>query len=147
MRFKEFYENTTMIDKIKSKYKIDDVLSNSIGFSKANQKWYGWSHRAIAGFGIGDECKKGDCAFNPSNKEEFLDNIKDEFKDKYYDNVEFKEMKHGIQVFYEINRKNSDVFKTNRIYRYPKNWGRGYWKAKTLDDAKQMAIDFAKSVS
>ena len=26
-----------------------------IGFDKKNKKWYGWSHRAIAGFGIGDE--------------------------------------------------------------------------------------------
>lgn len=26
----------------------------SIGFCEAEQKWYGWSHRAICGFGIGD---------------------------------------------------------------------------------------------
>jgi len=26
----------------------------SIGFNKNEQKWYGWSHRAICGFGIGD---------------------------------------------------------------------------------------------
>lgn len=26
----------------------------SIGFNKQEQKWYGWSHRAICGFGIGD---------------------------------------------------------------------------------------------
>jgi len=27
----------------------------SIGFNEAEQKWYGWSHRAICGFGIGDK--------------------------------------------------------------------------------------------
>ena len=27
----------------------------SIGFSKKLQKWFGWSHRAICGFGIGDK--------------------------------------------------------------------------------------------
>lgn len=27
----------------------------SIGFSDARDKWYGWSHRAVAGFGIGDK--------------------------------------------------------------------------------------------
>ena len=27
------------------------------GKSEANGKWYGWSHRAIASFGIGDEVK------------------------------------------------------------------------------------------
>lgn len=32
----------------------------SIGFCEAEQKWYGWSHRAIFGFGIGDTIKKGD---------------------------------------------------------------------------------------
>lgn len=26
----------------------------SIGFSEKEQKWYGWSHRAMFGFGIGD---------------------------------------------------------------------------------------------
>lgn len=32
---------------------------NSIGFSEREQKWYGWSHRAISGFG------KGDMIFEP----------------------------------------------------------------------------------
>ncbi len=27
----------------------------SIGFCEREQRWYGWSHRAICGFGIGDE--------------------------------------------------------------------------------------------
>jgi hypothetical protein len=27
----------------------------TIGFSDKEQKWYGWSHRAICGFGIGDK--------------------------------------------------------------------------------------------
>ena len=26
----------------------------SIGFSEREQKWYGWSHRALYGFGVGD---------------------------------------------------------------------------------------------
>ncbi|MDY6857474.1 MAG: hypothetical protein SWO11_22775 [Thermodesulfobacteriota bacterium] len=26
----------------------------SIGFNESEQKWYGWSHKAICGFGIGD---------------------------------------------------------------------------------------------
>lgn len=30
------------------------------GFSEKNQKWYGWSHRAICGFGIGDEVTSAD---------------------------------------------------------------------------------------
>ncbi len=27
----------------------------SIGFNEKEQKWYGWSHRAIFGFGLGDK--------------------------------------------------------------------------------------------
>ena len=42
-----------------------------IGFNPIEQKWYGWSHRAIFGFSIGKECKQGDCGFEPKNKEEF----------------------------------------------------------------------------
>lgn len=62
----------------------------SIGFSEKEQKWYGWSHRAIYGFGIGSKVKKGDAGYNPE---------------------------------------------------------KGEWVAKTLDDAKKMAIDFAEGVS
>jgi hypothetical protein len=32
----------------------------SVGFAEAEQKWYGWSHRAIFGFGIGDSVSEGD---------------------------------------------------------------------------------------
>jgi hypothetical protein len=31
-----------------------------LGFSEEEQKWYGWSHRAYYGFGIGYEVKEGD---------------------------------------------------------------------------------------
>ncbi len=31
----------------------------SIGFSEEEQKWYGWSHRAMYGFGVGDVVKEG----------------------------------------------------------------------------------------
>ena len=31
----------------------------SIGFCERDQKWYGWSHRAICGFGVGDVVKEG----------------------------------------------------------------------------------------
>ena len=32
----------------------------SIGFCEREQKWYGWSHRAIFGFGIGDQYFKAE---------------------------------------------------------------------------------------
>lgn len=44
----------------------------SIGFSEKEQKWYGWSHRAIYGFGIGDVAKEGDCCTEPGVVTEYL---------------------------------------------------------------------------
>lgn len=40
----------------------------SIGFSDKDQKWYGWSHRAIYGFGVGHKCKAGDCGVADGNR-------------------------------------------------------------------------------
>ncbi len=36
----------------------------TIGFSEKEQKWYGWSHRAIYGFSVGDKIKKGDIVYD-----------------------------------------------------------------------------------
>jgi len=44
----------------------------SIGFCEAEQKWYGWSHRAILGFGIGSTVKEGDCTNSSGWTEEYL---------------------------------------------------------------------------
>ena len=37
----------------------------SIGLNEKEQKWYGWSHRAIHGFSVGHVVKEGDCATSP----------------------------------------------------------------------------------
>lgn len=42
---------------IKGQKKYSDSQVNTFGKSEANGKWYGWSHRAVAGFGIGEELK------------------------------------------------------------------------------------------
>ena len=44
----------------------------SIGFSEREQKWYGWSHRAIYGFSVGDEVKEGDCCATTGWTDEWL---------------------------------------------------------------------------
>ena len=43
----------------------------SIGKSRHDGKWYGWSHRAIYGFSIGDTVKEGDCCAMCGTLEEF----------------------------------------------------------------------------
>lgn len=44
----------------------------SIGFSEKEQKWYGWSHRALYGFGIGHVVNEGDCAAGSGWTDEYL---------------------------------------------------------------------------
>lgn len=47
-------------------------ITCSIGFCKREQKWYGWSHRAIFGFAVGDVAKEGDCVCSSGWTEEYL---------------------------------------------------------------------------
>ena len=49
-----------------------DHQTASIGFSPSEQKWYGWSHRAIYGFGVGDEVKEGDLTNTSGYVEEYI---------------------------------------------------------------------------
>lgn len=44
----------------------------SIGFSEKDGKWYGWSHRAIYGFEIGNMVKEGDCTASSGWTDEYL---------------------------------------------------------------------------
>ena len=106
----------------------------SIGFCEKEQKWFGWSHRAIFGFGIGDTVKSGDCGFTPGNVIELFASLsKDERKRVAYVDADKLSIKNNLRGdWYEV---------------YDINVGRGEWTAQTLDDAKQMAIDFARSVS
>lgn len=43
----------------------------SIGYSPSENKWYGWSHRAVYGFGIGDVVKEGDLTASSGFVEEY----------------------------------------------------------------------------
>lgn len=44
----------------------------SIGYCPSETKWYGWSHRAMYGFGIGDVVEEGDCCASTGWTEEYL---------------------------------------------------------------------------
>lgn len=54
------------------KFEINDQLTHGLGFSSTQQKWYGWSHRALFGFGIGSTCVIGDAHYKASNKDEMI---------------------------------------------------------------------------
>jgi len=51
-----FEKQETPHDRIVKKYNLTDVSgSDSVGFDEEKGIWYGWSHRAIFGFKIGDK--------------------------------------------------------------------------------------------
>lgn len=135
--------------------------SSNIGFNPTKQKWYGWSHRAIFGFGVDSECKKGNCGFEPSNKEDFKEDCLKFWGDTDMNGDTHKlnpiaeegtqDGKLGIWVRFTYDDKIPNKKMRGKISgvfsEYPETWGKGEWTAKTLDEARVMAVDFARSVS
>lgn len=147
----------------KSNIKMNAV---NIGFNPTEQKWYGWSHRAIYGFGVGSECKKGDCGYVPDSVDELYDSITKPDKNGWAwqkpENVMKMTDRVRIRVHMTTCGPKDIVDKCDAVYNLkeevllpepapPKTFdikvGRGEWTAKTLEDAKQMAMDFAEGVS
>jgi len=127
---------------IKPELSVPEHNVCSIGWCETKQKWFGWSHRAIYGFEVGSTTKLGDCGYKPSNKDEFLDALKDWYNDGRYDKLKFTELGGGVHIISTMGELSSEQFEP-----YPDNWGKGEWTAYTLNDAKQMAKDFAEGVS
>jgi|TARA_R110000822_G_scaffold6851_14_gene28715 hypothetical protein len=137
---------------------------SNIGFNPIEQKWYGWSHRAIFGFGIDSECKKGNLGYSAGNKIDFAEenlrwygdtDMDETYDDTYKINATVKEHTEdgvlGVLVEYEYDNTVPNKAmrgKTSLNFEpYPETWGKGEWTAKTLEEAKVMAIDFSKGVS
>lgn len=111
----------------------------NIGFCQTDQKWYGWSHLAIYGFGIGSVVKIGDCGYRAKGPTEYIEN-----NFMFYNmpvNTAYNLLEDGVGFTY-IDKQGIMQSKDFPIY-----YGRGEWEALDLDDAKQMAIDFAHCVN
>lgn len=131
----------------------EDHCVCSIGYAPADKKWYGWSHRAIHGFTIGGTCKKGDCHYIPDSFAEIqVDchckkrdgrqkmchaNATIQMEPEFPDDLSSHLVPVGLVEGIKPCCPESCVFET----------GKGEWVAETMEDAKQMAIDFAESVS
>lgn len=127
----------------------------SIGFCEKEQKWYGWSHRAWYGFGIGSVTKEGHCGYQAPTKESYGRNMMNFFCDRYLDPA-FKDSVSAdgvkgvlLSATYPSDTPNEKLRGTQyeNFQPYPERFGRGEWVAETLEDAKQMAADFAEGVS
>lgn len=123
----------------------------SIGYCSKENKWYGWSHRAIYGFTKGSEVKPGDCAYTPSTMDEFVRyTLANNFNSEFYrvDRVVILDKK--LHVDYTVLPKDASnpracALQSSQTFEY--KGGKGQWEARTMEEAKEMATDFAESVS
>lgn len=146
-----------MEDNIKylAELEITDELTHGVGFSLKDGKWYGWSHRAIYGFEIGSTCSKGDCHYVGSSLEEQKEAAIEFWKDDNYSNVrctgvvEENGNKFLVIVWeYLPTTPNESLHNTSgRQHHLITPLGKGEWTAKTMEDAKKMAVDFNEGVS
>lgn len=129
----------------------------SVGFCGAEQKWYGWSHRAIFGFGIGSAIKRGDCGYRAPSAEAFGQQMLDFFLDdeKWHRDRTFRPSVDAdgvrgvlLEAVYTDAVPNERLRGTRyELFRpYPSTFGRGEWVVETLSDARQAACDFAEAV-
>ena len=145
---------------------ITEQLQHGTGFSPSEQKWYGWNHRAIYGFSIGSKVSRGDCAYFPTCKEDFVQELLKfwEVDDGIWRECEEPETtctktmvslddnyiqdgEVGFMLVTETKFRGADRdYAHNNFTPYPEQYGRGEWVAETLEDAKQMAIDFSSGV-
>ena len=87
----------------------------SIGFCKKEQKWYGWSHRAMYGFGIGSTCKKGDCHYQPANKKDFIQDCIRFWDDRYRLKTKGIEAKNNGVLGVQVSWTHSPKIKNKKL--------------------------------
>lgn len=139
--------------KFLAKLEVTEQLTHGVGFSPKDNKWYGWSHRAIYGFTIGSTCKKGDCHYRAVNEQDEIEAAIRFWSDEFNTNIKAEKVKDGeIRVTWEYPEDVPNKKLRNQIsgatWAYnPNNFGRGEWTAKTMEDAKIMAQDFNEGVS
>jgi hypothetical protein len=128
----------------------------SIGYQHLEKKWYGWSHRAMAGFGIGSSVAAGDCAYVPTDWDDFIVDAVRFWDDETHDETQGARTTddQGVACV-EVRWRYPDTIPNAKLHGTwgsammypPAQFGRGAWTAETMQDAKQMAMDFAEGVS
>lgn len=149
---------------------ITQELTHGVGFSPKDNKWYGWSHRAIYGFEVGSTCNKGDCHYVAGTPEELIDDhanffsdISEESAQLHREECQILDDRSGIRILHApikmgvassvddiVDGIKGAVLPVETLFENDFSeikCGRGEWVAKTLEDAKQMAIDFNEGVS
>jgi hypothetical protein len=134
---------------------ITEELTHGVGFSPKMNKWYGWSHRAIYGFTIGSTCKKGDCHYKGSTLGEQEEDAIRFWQDECHKNTRCEGIvEEAGEKYFNIKWEYNDTVPNEKLcntiggcLHHIKSLGRGEWVAGTMEDAKQMAVDFNEGVS
>lgn len=108
------------------------------------EEWDAFTDRGIKTyFKIGSTCKKGDIHFVPSNEQEFIEHEIEFWKEKGFEVEDTFLIEVNRQVRFKLSIKNGNSKKTSFHFApIPQTYGRGEWTAETLEDAKQMCIDY-----
>jgi len=133
-------------------------ITHGTGFNISEQKWYGWSHRAKYGFGVGSTVKKGDVAYKARNPHELVEACLRFWGDVDYpkkvEKIEHNYLEDfnnttGVMITFDTTEElvEGGVQQTGEFIPYPETWGRGEWTAETLEDAHEMALAFSDGVS
>jgi hypothetical protein len=142
-------ERLGVTDFVSSTWKAGSPIN--IGFNPDEEKWYGWSHRAIYGFGVGSVCERGHIHYRPVDKDDFLEDMIHFWSDDTRLNVRGEHQKDGVYVEWETSQAVANESMRGEITgchsAYPDEYGRGEWVAETMSDARQMAIDFASNIA
>lgn len=104
--------------------------------------WRAFDNETIlATFQIGSTCKKGDIHFVPSNEQEFIEQEVEFWKWKGFEIEAVNIGSIGIELVMTLANGQSKK-KAYHLAKSPQSYGRGEWTAETLEDAKQMCIDY-----
>jgi len=117
----------------------------SVGYCEKEDKWYGWSHRAISGFGVGSEVTRGHCAYKPSTKAEFLQSLDDWYRHNGNEVNVIPTDDGAIVNTTSFRVTDGKPLRYTHIEEFKP--GRGSFKVCDMDEAKTLALDFAESVS
>jgi hypothetical protein len=141
--------------------RTEESAAVTIGYSHLKKKWYGWSHRAIFGFKPGSKCKKGNSHYLPATYSDAFQKCDHRHGPRCWAKGHIERViaplrypTYGGNAIVGFEDQIASTFAVKEgtdcsccAKNCPLTFGKGEWTAETWVDAKQMAIDFAKSVS
>lgn len=132
---------------------------NERGYGCSADAWYAWDNNNLHKFAVGTVVTKGNVAFRPSNKEDFVERTVNFWKTPIangvciYSDVYAKDITdEGFKVVCRWSLDPSVVVikffrgkETEHEYLFPESFGKGEWTAETMEDARAMAEDFIRN--